>query len=1167
MNARVSRPVVLALFPAFVLATLLVSDLSARSGPGAPKPPVPAIDCGNCDDGLACTLDTCNVDDGTCIHTPIVCDDNNACTNDSCDPASGCVHTDNTNACDDHNACTVGDICGGGTCHGTTPLNGVTCNDGNACTGNDLCVQGACVGSPVSGVTCNDGNLCTLNDLCVQGTCVGGPQAICSDGNLCTTDTCDPALGCRHAPNTLACDDGSACTTGDQCTQGSCSGVSSCACEDADGDGYADCSVLGCDASGKVCGDCDDHDPAIHPGAVEVCNRRDDNCDGRTDEGSSRLWSQAKFTDPAGTPGAGFGSSVVAVADVNHDGVSDLAVGAPGANNGAGSIVLLSGADRSVLCRGTAPSSARLGTSVADIGDVNGDGIHDLAVGAPGASPGKVVLFSGADCSVLHSCTDSWIFLYKPSPFPPTYFPAESYQALGTTVVGTGDLDHDGIPDVLAGDPDALDAVSIGYGTVAVGRIVALSSATCRPIFRWTGDNLAGPGSGPRFGTALAALKDIDGVGTTGFAVGSLRSGTSVALGKVDLFSGANGARLRSFTDTTTNTLMGWSIAPTSLDADGITDLIVGAPGDDAIALDAGAVILFSGLGGPPLRRCTVPGSHAGDGVGASVAALGDLDADGVPDIAAGAPGVDVGGTDSGAVYIFSGATCALLATIPGVGSQGGAKLGQVLAPTGDLDHDGFGEFLAGVPLDPAPAGNGSLRVLSAGVDCDGDGFTPQMGDCDDSDRARFPGNTEICDGKDNDCDGIVDTPACPGSDPDGDGVPSPDDNCPFVKNPDQHDIDTDGVGDACDNCPIVANHDQADADGDAVGDACDNCPGAANADQADADGDGRGDVCDNCPRTSNTSQADADHDGLGDICDNCPSAANPTQADADGDGRGDLCDNCSTTSNAAQEDADSDGRGDACDNCPAISNAIQADADGDGRGDACDNCAAVPNAAQSDADADGRGDACDNCPAASNADQADGDGDGRGDACDNCAEIPNSTQADADADGRGDACDNCVTTSNAGQADVDSDGRGDACDNCPSLANPGQADSDGDGLGDACDPCPLDPGTGQGGVCDTPIVRNLSISNSSSAGKGSGLVTWATSGEFDITGFNLVTIDAQGRRTQLNAAPIPCQECSSGRGASYSAIVAKHKSGKSFYLEVVHQGGATTIVGPAVKN
>jgi hypothetical protein len=473
MRAPVSPFLRLSLSSAVVLAALsalVVSDLGARSGPGAPMPPtpVPAVDCpNNCDDGLACTFDSCNVNDGTCVHTPYDCNDNNACTtdvcdpatgtcvstfacddgnvctNDSCAPASGCVHTANTNACNDHNACTVGDTCGGGTCHpGTTLLNGVTCNYDN---------------------------LCTLNNLCVQGTCVLGPQVICNDGNLCTTDTCDPALGCRHAANGLACDDGSACTTGDLCSQGSCSGVSSCACEDADGDGYADCSVLGCDASGKVCGDCDDHDPAIHPGAVEVCNRRDDNCDGRTDEGSSRHWSQAKFTDPAGTPGARFGSSVASVADVNHDGVADLVVGAPGANNGAGSIVLLSGADRSVLCRGTAPSSARLGTSVADIGDINGDGIHDLAAGAPGGSPGKVWLFSGADCSVLHSCTDSVIVITKEF-YPSNDHPIEAYQSLGTTVVGAGDLDHDGIPDLVVGDPNALERPSIGYTMMAPGR-------------------------------------------------------------------------------------------------------------------------------------------------------------------------------------------------------------------------------------------------------------------------------------------------------------------------------------------------------------------------------------------------------------------------------------------------------------------------------------------------------------------------------------------------------------------------------------------------------------------------------------------------------------------------------------------------------------------------
>jgi hypothetical protein len=63
------------------------------------------------------------------------------------------------------------------------------------------------------------------------------------------------------------------------------------------------------------------------------------------------------------------------------------------------------------------------------------------------------------------------------------------------------------------------------------------------------------------------------------------------------------------------------------------------------------------------------------------------------------------------------------------------------------------------------------------------------------------------------------------------------------------------------------------------------------------------------------------------------------------------------------------------------------------------------------------------------------------------------------------------------------------------------------------------------------------------------------------------VTIDAHGQRTQLNASPIACLECSNGRGASYSFIVAKHKSGKGIYLEIVHRSGTTTVFGPAVKN
>jgi hypothetical protein len=63
------------------------------------------------------------------------CDDGNACTTDSCNPATGCVFTNNTASCDDGNACTSGDTCGGGSCHGGAAI---SCSDVNACT-TDAC--------------------------------------------------------------------------------------------------------------------------------------------------------------------------------------------------------------------------------------------------------------------------------------------------------------------------------------------------------------------------------------------------------------------------------------------------------------------------------------------------------------------------------------------------------------------------------------------------------------------------------------------------------------------------------------------------------------------------------------------------------------------------------------------------------------------------------------------------------------------------------------------------------------------------------------------------------------------------------------------------------------------------------------------------------------------
>jgi len=184
---------------------------------------------GPCDDGNACTVgDACSA--GVCVPGgPRSCDDGNPCTTDSCNPASGCVHVNNTAPCDDGNACTTKDTCNGaGTCVGGPPPN---CDDGNVCTADSCNPATGCTHTSAAG-PCDDGNPCTSLDTCSGGRCVGGPPTDCSDGNVCTDDLCDPATGCQHVNNTASCDDGNACTTGDTCSGGRCIGGPPPNCDD-----------------------------------------------------------------------------------------------------------------------------------------------------------------------------------------------------------------------------------------------------------------------------------------------------------------------------------------------------------------------------------------------------------------------------------------------------------------------------------------------------------------------------------------------------------------------------------------------------------------------------------------------------------------------------------------------------------------------------------------------------------------------------------------------------------------------------------------------------------------------------------------------------------------------------------------------------------------------
>jgi len=143
----------------------------------------------------------------------------------------------------------------------------------------------------------------------------------------------------------------------------------------------------------------------------------------------------------------------------------------------------------------------------------------------------------------------------------------------------------------------------------------------------------------------------------------------------------------------------------------------------------------------------------------------------------------------------------------------------------------------------------------------------------------------------------------------------------------------------------------------------------------------------------------------------------------------------------------------------------------------------------------------------------------------------------------------------------------GDLCGNGACLAGAPTNCDDGD-------PCTLDGCDTVTGCTHTPqpssicpeTVINFTISRTSPVGKGSGMLFWTTNREVDLSGFNVVEYDAQGTRIQMNTSLIACKECVTGLGSSYLFIIPKHKGSRGLYIELVHQGGAVELFGPATK-
>ncbi len=401
-------------------------------------------------------------------------------------------------------------------------------------------------------------------------------------------------------------------------------------------------------------------------------------------------------TAPAGL----FGNAVAGLGDVDGDGVPDGLVGAPqyyepsGTFTGPGYAVVFSGATGGtiLMLTGAAPGDY-FGKSVARAGDVDGDGVEDVLVGAPGtdvgglANAGRAFAFSGATGLTIHSLDGT---------------AAEDF--FGASVAGVGDVTGDGNSDFLVGAPQgAFPLLPPGYARL-------FSGATGGVLLVLTGS-----GVGDGFGTSVAGPGDLNADGVPDLLVGAPQP--FAGSGAVRGFSGSSGATILNLNGVQPDDGFGWRVAGIGdLDADGVPEVLVGAP----TALPGGRARVFSGANG--VVRFTFDGTVPEERLGSSVSGSGDLDGDGVPDLLVGAKqwGVPGAGPTPGPGYVraYSGGTGATLYTFSGAADFD--VFGASVCDAGDVNGDGVSEVLVGasqpgsVPFFPPPnPGPGYARVLS----------------------------------------------------------------------------------------------------------------------------------------------------------------------------------------------------------------------------------------------------------------------------------------------------------------------------------------------------------------------------------------------------------------------------------------------------------------------
>ena len=390
--------------------------------------------------------------------------------------------------------------------------------------------------------------------------------------------------------------------------------------------------------------------------------------------------------------------------DFNGDGYDDFIVGAPFHDAGGtarGRVYVYFGGsaldDTPDLILSGDEDDAFFGYSVSGAGDVNNDGYDDFIVGAYWHNAGA----GNTDRGRAYIYLGGVSLINTPSL---TLSGDEDYAYFGNSVSGAGDVNKDGYDDFMVGawghDAGAASEADRGRAYVYLGGVSLINT----PALTLSGDeDLA------LFGNSVSDAGDINKDGYDDFMVGAYRhdagEGFEANRGRVYVyFGGTNLSSIPSILNgDEDNAGFGNSISGAGdVNNDGYDDFIVGADGHDAGAGPSAnrgrAYVYFGGT-----NLSSIPSVFDGDeniaGFGHSVSALGDVNKDGYDDFMVGAWGHDAGGGASanrGRAYVYFGGTN--LSSIPSVlnGDENLGLFGNSVSGTGDVNRDGYDDFMVG---------------------------------------------------------------------------------------------------------------------------------------------------------------------------------------------------------------------------------------------------------------------------------------------------------------------------------------------------------------------------------------------------------------------------------------------------------------------------------------